>query len=147
MQVTMLLDKDIVNERRVVSVVFFTFRRVFMCVTCRERAPAKVVTTEKVSFGRCARLRAGAAIGRTPGARVITADQGPHRARSTRARGSGITLDFQRRDANGVIALLERLLHMSPTLCERLLHMSRFRERAVDRSAPARLEGQCRGIE
>ena len=55
------------------------------------QAPAKVATTEKVSFGRCARLRAGAAIGRTPGARVITADQGPHRARSTRARGSDIS--------------------------------------------------------
>ena len=54
-------------------------------------APAKVATTEKVSFGRCARLRAGAAIGRPPGARVITADQGPHRARSTRARGSDIS--------------------------------------------------------
>ena len=53
-------------------------------------APAKVVTTEKVPFERCARLRAEAAIGRTPGARVITADQGPHRARSTRARGSDI---------------------------------------------------------
>ena len=54
-------------------------------------APAKVATTEKVPFGRCARLRAGAAIGRPPGARVITADQGPHRARSTRARGSDIS--------------------------------------------------------
>ena len=55
------------------------------------RAPAKIVTTEKVSFWRCARLRAGAAIGRPPGARVITADQGPHRARSTRALGSDIS--------------------------------------------------------
>ena len=57
----------------------------------RLRAPAKVATTEKVPFGRCARLRAGAAIGRPPGARVITANQGPHRARSTRARGSDIS--------------------------------------------------------
>ena len=54
-------------------------------------APAKVATTEKVPFGRCARLRAGAAIGHPPGARVTTADQGPHRARSTRARGSDIS--------------------------------------------------------
>ena len=38
---------------------------------------------------------------------------------------------FKRRGASGLIALLERLLHMPTTLCERLLHMPRFRERAV----------------
>ena len=35
---------------------------------------------------------------------------------------------FQRRDEIFVIALIERLQHMSLILCERLQHMSHFRE-------------------
>ena len=58
-------------------------------------------------------------------------DHGRPRAAPRQINARSWERHFQRRDASGVIALLERLVHMSPTLCERLVHMSRFRERAV----------------
>ena len=55
-------------------------------------------------------------------------DHGRPRAAPRQINARSWERHFQRRDAIFVIALLERLHHMSLILCERLHHMSHFRE-------------------
>ena len=55
-------------------------------------------------------------------------DHGRPRAAPRQINARSWERHFQRRDAIFVIALLERLQHMSLILCERLQHMSHFRE-------------------
>ena len=107
------------------------------------------MSTEKVYLGRCVRVRATAGIYliRARGPRVLSR---PTKRRAAPARPALVRSwerHFQRRDASGAIALFERLLHMSVSqLCERLLHTPHATLSGAfgGRSAPARLEGQCR---